>query len=139
MTDAEGIQRFVREAAKFDPELARWLAAAIWAGLSASRRRRVRDDLLREAAGLLPPVSVWQKARLLADLARRAGSRPGVSTAAGLVALATEVYCPERRDRELSRSQIFRVLVSRISTMEMEAGSLPEWDSMLEVVLEHEE
>jgi hypothetical protein len=123
VTDAEGLTRFIREAAKIEPDLARWTAAAVWRGLPASRRRRIRDDLLRQAARLLPPVSAWRKAHLLAELARRPGARSGVGTAAGLVAMAGAIYCPERRDREqLSASQAFRILaVSRMSPIEMEA------------------
>ncbi len=110
MTDAEALRQFVAAAAELEPELARWVAAAVWRGLSPARRRRIRDEFLREAARLLPPVSAWQKAHVLAELARRPGSRPGISTAAGLVALALAVYAPERRDRALSPAQAFRIL-----------------------------
>jgi hypothetical protein len=125
LTDAEAIRRFVAAAADLEPDLARWLAQAVWAGLPASRRRRVRDDLLREAGRRLPLPSAWQKAHRLSELARCPDARPGVSTVAGLVALAVAVYRPERRDRDLSVSQAFRILSSRLG-VEMEvAGAVP--------------
>lgn len=133
MTDSEALRRFVRVAAGLEPDLARWVTAAVWRGLSPSRRRRIRDELLREAARLLPPASAWRRAHEVAELARRPASRPGVSTAAGLVALAVKVYRPDRRDRELSVSQAFRILTeSSISPIEMQAGAALDLGSMLD-------
>lgn len=132
MTDSEALRRFVRVAAGLEPDLARWVTAAVWRGLSPSRRRGIRDALLREAARRLPPTSAWRKAHEIAELARRP-ARPGVSTAAGLVALAVKVYRAERRDRELSVSQAFRILTeSRISPIEMQAGAALDSGSMLD-------
>jgi hypothetical protein len=139
VTDAEALQRFVRAAATLDPDLAGWTSAAVWRGLPPSRRRRIRDDLLREAARRLPPVSAWRKAHLLADLARAPASRPSVTTAAGLVALAVAVYRPDdRRDRDLSASQIFRVAFSRISPLEMEEAEAADSNPMLDIFLEED-
>ena len=125
MTDAEGLQAFIVAAARLDPALARWAAAAVWSGLSPSRRRRMRNDLLRQAARLLPPLSAWQKAHVLADLARRPCSPPGVGSAAQLVALALGVYPSCRRDRKLGAAQLSRVLVSHKSPSEMEVDAAP--------------
>lgn len=138
MTDAEALQRFVLAAAELEPDLARWTAASVWRGLAPSRRRRIRDDLLRQAALLLPPVSTWQKAQLLAELVRRPPARPGVSTAGGLVALAAAVYRLERRDRELSARQVFRVLVSAISPVAMAADEDADFPATLHIFEEPE-
>jgi hypothetical protein len=139
VTDAEALRRFIRAAATLEPEVARWIGALVWAGLTPSRRRRLRDDLLREAARRLPPVSAWQKAHRIADLARRADARPDVSTAAGLVALAAVVYRPERRDREISQAQVFRVIVSRIPPMEMQFAADAQSNSMLGIFPEQKD
>ncbi len=130
MTDSAAILCFVREAARLAPELASWLGAAVWRGLSPSRRRRIRDDLLREAARRLGPVSCWQKSIALAELARRPGARPGVSTAEGLVALAAAVYRPARLDRSLSVSQVFRV-VTCTRPLELQVDPGPRSDATL--------
>jgi hypothetical protein len=113
VTDAEALRAFVRAAAGLDPDLARWVSAAVWRGLSPSRRRRARNDLLREAARRLPPLSRWQQAAVLADLARRPCSPPGVNSAAELVVLALAIYAPTRLDRKLGAAQLFRVLTAR--------------------------
>jgi len=75
----------------------------------------MRNDLLRQAARLLPPppLSAWQKAHVLAALVERPCSPPGVSTAGGLVALALAVGARGRQDRALSAAQLFRVLTDR--------------------------
>ena len=132
MTDAEGLQAFIVAAARLDPALARWAGAAVWRGLSPSRRRRTRNDLLRQAARLLPPLSAWQKAHVLADLVARPCSPPGVDSAAELVALALAVYPSSRPDRRLGAAQIFRVLVSHKSHREMEVGAAPDFGVMLD-------
>jgi hypothetical protein len=129
VTDAEAIRRFVLVAATLDPAVADWTAAAVWRGLSASRRRRIRDDLLREAAGLLSPASAWQKAHALAEFARSTRARPDASTVPGLVALALRVY-PGRGG--LSAGQAFRVVVSRMSPHEMEAEAVEASNSLLD-------
>ncbi len=126
MTDAELFRRFILEARALSPPVARWLAAIVWGGLSPSRRRRIRDDLFREAARRLPPESVWHKAHQLAALARRP-ARPDASTPAGLVALGVSLYGPESGDRTLSQSQIFRVLVSRNPPVEMQVAGAVAW------------
>jgi hypothetical protein len=141
MTDAEALRRWVLVAAQLEPELARWASAALWRGLSPSRRRRMRNDLLRQAARLLPGMSTWRRAHLLADLARRPG-RPGVTTAAGLVALAAGVYAPARRDRRLGASQVFRLLASRRISHPprvMQAAPGPEWALVLDTFRSRED
>ncbi len=132
MTDAEALRAFVVVAAGLDPDLARWAAAAVWRGLAPSRRRRMRNDLLRQAARLLPPLSAWQKAHVLADLARKPCSPPGVGSASALVSLALAVYPSSRRDRKLGAAQVFRVLVSHKSPREMEAEAAPDFGLMLD-------
>jgi hypothetical protein len=140
MTDGEAIQRFVRAAATLEPDLARWAAAAIWRGLPRSRRRGIRDEILREAAKLFPRSSTWKRAHRLAFLARQPGSRPGVSTAEGLVALSLAVYSPERRDRDLSVAQIYRILASsRIPPIEMQVAEVLSSDSMLGIIFQEED
>ena len=119
MTDAELLQRFIVAAAGLEPDLAEWLSAAVWSGLAPSRRRRIRDDLLREAVRLLPADSAWQKAHALVALAGRARA-PDASTPAGLVALAWRVY-----PHHLSASQVFRI-VSRRSPMVMRVTAVHE-------------
>lgn len=108
MTDADGIRAFVLATSELDPELAHWVGEVIWHCLPATRRRAARDDLLRLAARRLPPLSAWQKAHVLADLARRPCSPPAVDSAAELVALAGTVY-----RRRLGVAQIYGVLVFR--------------------------
>lgn len=136
MTDAEALRAFVLVAAGLDPDLERWAVAAVWRGLGAARRRRMRNDLLRQAARRLPPLSAWQKAHALADLAARPCA-PGVETAAELVALALAVYPSGRLDRKLSAAQLFRVLrkpPARFSQVasEMEAESVEGIGEMLD-------
>jgi hypothetical protein len=140
VTDGAAIVALVRASALLEPDLARWIGAAVWNGLAPARRRRIRDDLLREAARRLPPDSVWQKAHRIAELARRADARPGVSSAAGLVALARGLYRPERRDRDLSPKQLFRILADfPISPVEMEVGGDAPSDETLGIFPERED
>lgn len=120
MTDGQAIRDFIRAAARLDPALARWIAAAVWRGLTPSRRRLIRNELLREAAKLLSPASAWGKSHVLAELARPPGARPDATTVPGLVALALRMY-PGRSG--LSPGQAFRV-VSRKSHVEMTAGAV---------------
>jgi hypothetical protein len=124
--------RFVAAAAELEPDLARWTAAGLWRGLPPSRRRRMRDDLLRAAARLLPLASAWVKAHDLVRLARRTDSRPGISTAAGLVALAIALYSPERRDRELSVWQVYRIVLGK-RPLEKPAAEVADSIPMLEI------
>lgn len=127
MTDAEALRRFILAAAKLEPELAGWITSAVWAGLSPSRRRRIRDGLLREAAALLAPLSAWGKAHALAEFARYPRAKPDASTVPGLVALALRVY-PGRGG--LSAAQAFRVVVSCMSPPAMQREGVEPMDSL---------
>ncbi len=114
MTDGELLRRFVVESRALSPPVERWLAAIVWSALPPSRRRRIRNELLKEAGRRLGDLSAWAKAHELARLSRHPAG-PDATTPGGLVALGVSLYgCGERSGRGLSPSQVFRVLVSRV-------------------------